>query len=63
MNSESLVSAIFSKDGDSAVDAFNAAIASKIADALEVRKVEVASNFISAPAEAPAEQIEASTEA
>jgi hypothetical protein len=63
MNTESLISSILSKDGDSAVEAFNAAIASKIADALEVKKVEVASNFISAPAEAPAEQIEASTEA
>lgn len=59
MNTESLISSILSKNEDSAVEAFNAAIASKIADALEVKKVEVASNFISAPAE----QTEASTEA
>lgn len=49
MNSESLVNAIFSRDGDSAAEAFNGALASKIADALEVKKVEVASNFISTP--------------
>lgn len=51
MNSESLVNAIFSNDGDSAIEAFNGALASKIADALEVKKVEVASNFISVPTE------------
>lgn len=49
MNSESLVNAIFSKDGDAATEAFSGAIANKIADALEVRKVEVASNFIATP--------------
>lgn len=51
MNSESLVNAIFAKDGQLAADAFQGAIANKIADALEVKKVEIASNFISAPAE------------
>jgi len=58
MSNESLVNAILSQDTNSMADAFNAAIATKIADALEVKKVEVASNFISAPAE----QVEASVE-
>lgn len=49
MNSESLVNAIFSKDGDAAAEALQGALSNKIADALEVKKVEVASNFISAP--------------
>ena len=49
MNSESLVNAIFSKDGDAAAEALHGALANKIADALEVKKVEVASNFISTP--------------
>jgi len=49
MNSESLVSAIFSRDGDAAAEALQGALANKIADALEVKKVEVASNFISTP--------------
>ena len=69
MNSESLINAIFAKDGELAADAFQGALAGKIADALEVKKVEIASNFISAPAEmsadaAPAEvPVEAPTEA
>lgn len=61
MNTESLINSIFSGNADSAAEAFNGALASKIADALEVKKVEIASNFISAPvvdvpqAEAPVE--------
>jgi hypothetical protein len=49
MNSESLVNAIFSKDSDAAAQALQGALSNKIADALEVKKVEVASNFISTP--------------
>lgn len=49
MNSESLLNAIFSNDGNAASEAFNDAIASKLANALEVKKVEIASNLISAP--------------
>jgi len=49
MNSESLLNAIFSGNADAATEAFGGALANKIADALEVKKVEVASNFISAP--------------
>lgn len=51
MNTESLLNAIFSNDDQAASDAFNGAISSKIADALEVKKVEIASNLISAPPE------------
>lgn len=72
MNSESLINAIFANDNNLAADALNGALASKIADALEVKKVEIASNFIStptevvadvAPAEAPAEVATAPVEA
>jgi len=65
MNSESLINAIFSKDGDSAAEAFSGALANKIADALEIKKVEVASNFISAPVvdAAPVEVSEVPVEA
>ena len=65
MNTESLVNAIFSKDSDSASEAFNGALASKIADALEVKKVEIASNFISTPVAdaAPVGTAEVSAEA
>ena len=51
MNSESLLNAIFSSDVDAASEALNGALASKVANALEVKKVEIASNLISAPAE------------
>lgn len=49
MNSESLVNSIFSQNSESAAEALNGVLASKIADALEIKKVEVASNFISVP--------------
>jgi hypothetical protein len=56
MNSENLLSAIFSQNADAAAEAFSGALSAKIADALEVKKVEVASNFISTPAAAEVEQ-------
>lgn len=59
MNSETLINAIFAKDGEVAADAFQGALASKIADALEVKKVEIASNFISAPVEMSADAVAA----
>lgn len=49
MNSESLINAIFAGNVDAATEAFGSAVANKVADALEVKKVEVASNFISTP--------------
>jgi len=49
MNSETLLNAIFASDGEAASDAFNGTIATKLANALEVKKVEIASNLISAP--------------
>jgi len=49
MNSESLINAIFAGNADAATEAFGSAVANKVADALEVKKVEVASNFISTP--------------
>lgn len=58
MNSESLVNAIFSQNGESAAEAFNNALSAKIADALEVKKVEIASNFIAEPQVAAPEAVE-----
>jgi hypothetical protein len=49
MNSESLVDAILSRDDNAIGDAFNGAISSKLANALEVKKVEIASNLIAPP--------------
>lgn len=61
MNSESLVNSIFAQNAESAAEAFSGALAAKIADALEVKKVEIASNFISAPIEAEMEPVEAAS--
>jgi len=60
MNSESFINAILSGNRDEAVEAFNSSLSAKVADALEVKKVEVASNFIAAPTEM---NTEAQTEA
>ena len=44
--SEQIVDSILSQDKEAFVDAFNAAIAAKVSDALEVKKVEIASSLI-----------------
>jgi hypothetical protein len=59
MNSESLLNAIFSSDVEAASEALNGALASKVANALEVKKVEIASNLISAPTEVATETVDA----
>ena len=56
MNSESLVNAIFAGNGEAATQAFGDALNAKLTNALDVKKVEIASNLISAP---PVEQASA----
>lgn len=47
MSNIDLVNAVFAKDKESFAAAFNAAIANKVSDALDVKKVEIASSFLS----------------
>jgi|APGre2960657373_1045057.scaffolds.fasta_scaffold04978_5 hypothetical protein len=61
MNSESLLNAIFSSDVEAASEALNGALASKVANALEVKKVEIASNLISAPTEMSSAEVATET--
>jgi hypothetical protein len=53
MSSVGLVKAIFAGNGEAAAEMFNGALGAKISDALDVKKVEIASNLI-----APAPQAE-----
>lgn len=46
MDAESIVNAAITGDKDATLTAFNAAIAAKVNDALEVKKVEIASNLL-----------------
>ncbi len=46
MDAESIVNAAIIGNKDAATTAFNAAIAAKVNDALEVKKVEIASNLL-----------------
>ncbi len=47
MNTIDIVDAVFAQDKDSFMSAFNSAMASKITDALELKKVELASTLLS----------------
>jgi len=60
--SEQIVDSILSQDTDAFVGAFNAAIAAKVTDALEVKKVEIASSLIT-PEMAVEEEVEQVDEA
>lgn len=46
MDIDNLINAAISGDKEAAVSAFNAAIAAKMTDALDVKKVEIASNLL-----------------
>ena len=52
---EQIVDSILAHDKESFMTAFNAALAAKVNDALEVKKVEIASTLITSPAETTAE--------
>jgi hypothetical protein len=60
--SEQIVDSILSQDNEAFTDAFNAAIAAKVSDALEVKKVEIASSLIT-PEMAVEEEVEQVEEA
>lgn len=63
--SKEIVDAILNGDKDQFNSAFETAIATKVSDALEIKKVEVASNWLGAAevaAEEPVETIEAQPE-
>ena len=49
MDSIQIVDAVLAGDKESFMNAFNAAIANKVSDALEVKKVEIASTLITTP--------------
>jgi hypothetical protein len=53
---ENLVDSIVANDKESFMQAFNAAIANKVQDALEVKKVEVASSLVT-PTETSPEEV------
>jgi len=46
MNTVELVNAALAGDRDAVLAAFNTAIADKVSDALEIKKVEIASNLL-----------------
>lgn len=58
MNSAGLVNAIFSGNGEAAAEMFNGALSAKLSDALDVKKVEIASNLISPAPEASEAPVE-----
>lgn len=58
--SRQIVDAILQKDQEQFNSAFENAIATKISDALEVKKIEIASNLLN-PSEEPAVEVETVT--
>lgn len=46
MNTVELVNAALAGDRDAVISAFNTSIADKVSDALEIKKVEIASNLL-----------------
>lgn len=62
MENNNLVDAIVAGDKESFMQAFNAALANKVSDALELKKVELATNLIATPEETVDEPTEIETE-
>ena len=61
MSSAGLVKAIFAGNGEAAAEMFNGALGAKISDALDVKKVEIASNLISPAPQAAEVSVETAT--
>lgn len=61
MENVNIVDAILSGDQESFAQAFNAALADKVNDALEIKKIELASTLIT-PQEEPSYEVEGSAE-
>lgn len=51
MDTIDIVNSVVAGDKEAFMNAFNAAIANKVSDALEVKKVEIASSLITSPEE------------
>lgn len=61
MENFNLVDAVVANDKESFMQAFNAAINTKVLDALELKKVEVASTLITSPEEVSTNEVETNT--
>ena len=61
MDNINIVDAAIAQDKDAFMQAFNAAIANKVSDALELKKVEIASTLITTPEEVATNEVEPTT--
>jgi len=61
MENVNIIDAIMNSDKDALTQAFSAAMAAKVSDALEIKKVEIASNLLQ-PVEVTNEPTEVETE-
>jgi hypothetical protein len=61
MDNINIVDAAIAQDKEAFMQAFNAAIINKVSDALELKKVEVASTLINKPEEVATNELEAIT--
>lgn len=61
METINIVDAVIAGDKETFMQAFNAALADKVTDALEIKKVELASTLIT-PQEEPSYEVDGSTE-
>jgi hypothetical protein len=61
MDNINIVDAAIAQDKDAFMQAFNAAISNKVSDALELKKVEIASTLITTPEEVATNEVEPTT--
>jgi hypothetical protein len=61
MDHINIVDAAVAQDKEAFMQAFNAAINNKVSDALELKKVEVASSLITTPQEVATNEVETTT--
>jgi hypothetical protein len=61
MDNINIVDAVVAHDKEAFMQAFNAAISNKVSDALELKKVEVASSLITTPEEVATNEVETIT--
>lgn len=60
-NNLNLVDAVIANDKETFMQAFNNAIADKVSDALELKKVEIASTLVTTPTEVTTNEVEPTT--
>ena len=61
MDNINIVDAALAQDKDAFMQAFNAAITNKVSDALDLKKVEIASTLITTPEEVATNEVETAT--